>query len=379
MNNTAFIFDRYVTGKDFIGRKQELELLENLVFKGESVAVYDEPGTGKMSLIQQMLSKARMHGQNFILADVSFMKVRTVEDLLLSFASGVMKACAASPSAIRKIVEEYLGGTHLVFDEERFESFGETVSSNWMLDEIDIQKVFELPSALAARKQTRIVVLVREFQSILFPSESGNILKILEKIIERHDLNCPFIFTGSHLNAMKEIFDVKRWFWHRVYRFRLEQIKGEDIAYFIRKGFQPQGKVIEENLIINTAGILRNNMWYVNQLFCIVDSIAKGYVNDNAVDAAIESLLALHSPRFFSQVCSLTDFQLSLLKAVIDGETKFSTSSVIDRYNLNSSANVKRLKDALVKKEIVWFDDEDVPHVQDVLFEYWLRKVYFAR
>lgn len=379
MGGTAFIFDRYVTGKDFIGRSREVEMLKSLVFNGECVAVYDEPGTGKMSLIQQMFTKARLHGEDFILADVSFMRVRTMEDVLLAFAKGVMSACAASPAAMRAIVDKHLAGTHLVFDEERFESFGETVSSNWMLDEIDIQKVFELPSVLAAEKQTRIVVLVREFQTILFPSESYNILKIMEKIIERRDLNCPFIFTGSHLNAMKEIFDVKRWFWHRVYRFHLEKIKGEDIAFFIRKGFQPQGKVIEDKLVVNTAEILRNNMRYVNQLFSIVDAIAKGFVNSNAIDAAIESLLSLHSPRFFSTVCSLTDFQLSLLKAVVDGETKFSTSSVIDRYRLNSSANVKRLKDALVKKEIVWFDDEDVPHVQDVLFEYWLRKVYFAR
>ena len=57
---------------------------------------------------------------------------------------------------------------------------------------------------------------------------------------------------------------------------------------------------------------------------------------------------------------------------------KFSTTEVIDKYRLNSSANVKRLKDALMKKEVIMFNDKDEPVIQDPLFEYWLRKFYFG-
>ena len=116
-----------------------------------------------------------------------------------------------------------------------------------------------------------------------------------------------------------------------------------------------------------------------NHLFSIIDGVARGYVGRDAVPEGIDILLSIHGGRFYSQICSLTDFQLSLLRAVIDGETQLSSSRVIGLYSLNSAANVKRLKDALIKKEILWFDDEDVPHIQDPLFEYWLRKVYFER
>ena len=66
-----------------------------------------------------------------------------------------------------------------------------------------------------------------------------------------------------------------------------------------------------------------------------------------------------------------------LLHAVIDGHTKFSAAEVIQSYHLNSSANVKRLKEALCKKEIISFDDNDTAYILDPLFEYWLRKNYF--
>ena len=76
----------------------------------------------------------------------------------------------------------------------------------------------------------------------------------------------------------------------------------------------------------------------------------------------------------------LTTFQVSLLKAIIDGYTKFSTAEVIRKYSLNSSANVRRLKDALMKKEILTFvGDDERPVIFDPLFEYWLKNTYFKQ
>ena len=61
----------------------------------------------------------------------------------------------------------------------------------------------------------------------------------------------------------------------------------------------------------------------------------------------------------------------------MDGHTRFSSAEVISRYNLNSSANVRRLKDALCRKEIVTFDEHDEPVILDPLFEWWARKYFF--
>ena len=73
----------------------------------------------------------------------------------------------------------------------------------------------------------------------------------------------------------------------------------------------------------------------------------------------------------------LTDHQLSLMEAVLDGVVKFSASEVIAKYRLNSSANVRRVKDALKKKEVITFNEKDEPVILDPLFEYWITKYYF--
>jgi hypothetical protein len=56
---------------------------------------------------------------------------------------------------------------------------------------------------------------------------------------------------------------------------------------------------------------------------------------------------------------------------------KFSASDVIEKYHLNSSANVRRVKDALKKKEVLTFNEKDEPVILDPLFEYWIRNRYF--
>ena len=77
-------------------------------------------------------------------------------------------------------------------------------------------------------------------------------------------------------------------------------------------------------------------------------------------------------------MADLTGFQISLLKATLAGCKRFSSAEVIEKYHLNSSANVRRIKDALCKKEILSFDEDDNPSVIDPLFEYWAKTSFFG-
>ena len=92
---------------------------------------------------------------------------------------------------------------------------------------------------------------------------------------------------------------------------------------------------------------------------------------------ALDTIISIHEPRFIATMNDLTTFQVCLLRAVVDGVNKFSSAEVIRHYNLNSSANVLRLKEALCKKEVLTFDENDEPRILDPLFEYWVTKKYF--
>ena len=114
-------------------------------------------------------------------------------------------------------------------------------------------------------------------------------------------------------------------------------------------------------LIRTEEKLFRSNIWYINHFAAICDSLSKGYIIEATLMEALDMLISIHEPRFVAIMEGLTTYQASLLKAILEGHQKFSSAEVINRYCLNSSANVKRLKEALCKKEIITFEESDDP------------------
>ena len=104
------------------------------------------------------------------------------------------------------------------------------------------------------------------------------------------------------------------------------------------------GKVIERELVLGACKLFRGQMWYLNHFTSICDTMTRGYLNEGILMEALKVILSIHEPRFISIVNDLTDHQLSLLKAVLDGVVKFSSADVIEKYHLNSSLLITSLK-----------------------------------
>lgn len=378
---TNIVYSKPVTGKNFIGRKNESIILGNLLRQGENVVIYEPPKTGKTSLIQQTFFNMRTSGEMFSLVDFSLGNVRTAADFMMRLGSEVFKAATSSPEEYPGLVERYLGGTHFVFDEDIFASRGQVISLNWDMDLNDIDAVINLPYRMAGESGQRIFILIDEFQNIMLTEDGEKLLKTMESIMK--GIQSPmrkmatFIFCGSRVNAMKFIFEEKRFFHRQVERVKISPIEDKTIADANIKMFLSNGKVIDRDLMLGTCKLFKNNVWYINHFCAICNGIAKGYIMESMLEQALDEMIAIHEPRFRAIMADLTTFQICLLRAIMDGYTKFSSAEVIERYNLNSSANVRRLKDALCKKEIVTFSDREDPEILDPLFEYWVGKYFF--
>ena len=375
-----FIYDRYVTNKDFAGRKSECLALTSLIEAGENVVLYEPPKSGKKSLIQQAFFVMRLGGKIINAAVLDMFGIRTLEDLLTRFGSTVIRSIASSPDEYGMIVSRHLSGTHFVFDRQRFADCDEVVSLNWKPDEEDIRAMFSLPFRLARDNGARITAVIEEFQAILDIREYDTVLKSMETVFRENgkDSGCSYIISGSKVNAMKSIFCHRKYLYRQVEHLPLMPVNENELMEHIRRGFLKGGKEIDKELAIGVCRLFRDNIWYINHFSAICDYLSKGYINEGIMIDALNALISIHEPRFMSMVDSLTEHQVRFLKAVLDGITKFSSTDVIEKYSLNSSANVKRVKDALMKKEILTFNDNDEPSILDPLFEYWIRKNYFG-
>ena len=379
---TPFVYNKYVTGKNFIGRRSDSTVLSNLLSAGENVSLWEPPKSGKMSLVEQTLFNMRIQGRHFLVAEVNLLDVRSCDVLLRRWGDAVIRCFATTPSEYSDIVKTHLDGTHFVFDEEVYSQKDEILSTNWDVDENDVKAILALSYKLVQGSDSQLFVLVEEFQNIEFCPESERIFKILESVFREasasgQNRKCSMILCGSRVNAMKEIFEHRKFFWRQVEHLPLQKVDEKEIIDHIIKGFLSSGKVIDRNLLFGVCKLFDNNLWYINHFTSICDSLSKGYIMEPVLLDALDMLMSIHEPRFIATMDDLTTFQVSLLRAVVEGHTKFSSSEVIAHYGLNSSANVRRLKDALCKKEILTFDDKDEPVIMDPLFKYWVMKKYF--
>lgn len=374
--DTPFIYDRYVTGKNFIGRKAECHALENLLRSGNNVVIYDQPKSGKMSVIQQTFFNMRLTGRQFAVAQIRLLNTRTVESFLTKLGSEIIRSVASTPDEYKDIIDRHLQGTHFLFDRTRFSEHDELLSLNWDADGNDIAALFRLPKKLSAEKGCDFYIVIEEFQTLLKTADPDMLFSTMEKTFETENAGYSYILTGSMVNAMKYIFEYRKFFYRKIEHLPLSHVDDKDIIEYIVKGFLTSGKVIERDLVLGASRLFRSNMWYINHFIAICDSLSKGYINEGILMEALRIIISLHEPRFMAIMNGLTDHQISLLRAILEGVTRFSSTDVIEKYSLNSSANVRRVKDALMKKEIITFNEREDPVIMDPLFKYWLEKYY---
>ncbi len=379
--DTPFVYDNYVTGRNFVGRKMECTILSNLLEAGEHVTLYEPPKSGKMSVVQQTLFNMRAAGRQFSVAWVNLFNVRTVYDFLKRFGTAVIKPVYSTPAEYSQVVSRHLEGTHFLFDPARFASHEEIVCLNWEPDENDVEQMLRLPFRIAEERGVPCYVVIEEFQNLTRAADFDyeTVFHIMERIFAEKNRSASYIMTGSQVNAMKNIFAERKFFYRQVEHLPLQVVDDKDIIEHIIRGFRTSGKVIERDLVIGACKLFRSNMWYLNHFVSICDSMSRGYLNEGILMEALKTIVSVNEPRFLAIVNDLTDHQLSLMRAIIDGVVKFSATDVIDRYRLNSSANVRRVKDALRKKEVITFNEKDEPVILDPLFEYWITKYYFER
>ena len=105
---------------------------------------------------------------------------------------------------------------------------------------------------------------MHEFQNILLTEGPDTILNIYEEVVRkagpRQRELCSWIWVGSRVNAMKTIFEQKRYFYRMVQRVKLEPISYREIENHVIKGFLVSGKVIDNEFVEKICAILQNNM-----------------------------------------------------------------------------------------------------------------------
>lgn len=370
----SFTYDKPVVGRANIGRKADAEALAEMLRQGRHAVIYEPPKSGKSSLVQQTFALMNAAKDPFVVLEANLLGLRSIRDVVLELGSQMICSVARTAQEISESVGRFFSGTPFRYDDLEYKSTGRILDINHNISVDDILTVFGLPERIAAETGRRVYLVIDEFQEILFTEDHICILDAMKAALAGSRY-VGFIVCGSRVNAMKSLFPEAD---EAFTRLPLSRIHVKDIAYYMTKSFLSKGKVIEQSQIEEICAVTRCNPWYINHFCAICDGLSRGYVMNTIVKESLDAMIAVYEPRFRAVMADLTNYQISFLKAVLEGCTRFSSLEVITVYGLNSSANVNRIKDALCKKEIITLDEEDSRiEILDPLFEYWASRYYF--
>lgn len=351
--DSPFAFDKVAAGNSILGREKEIKAFcDTLRKQGKGVSMSTGPKSGKETIIREGLVRLKESGFNFLLCELNLYNIRSYPHFVDLFKR-TMTEC------FREVNRNSL------------------LSFDFNLDTLPPKKVFELPARIASEMSCIVVVYFKEFQNLLNFEGSEFHLDDLDRIWSKQT-NVRYILTGSFINSMKTITEERKLFYYITHPIELPAIDKKNVCDYIVTTFLNSGRVIETEEALAIYDIAGGNMWYIKQLCGICFSMPVGYINRKIVNRARDSVISVYESTYLHTMKDLTFNQINLLQAIIDEVRRFSSSEVLDRYQLNSSANVARIKDALQKRELIAFDSEDGAFIIDPLFKYWLKNYYFA-
>lgn len=367
-----FIFGRAVSGEYFTDRENETKKLVDNFRYGINTIIVSPRRYGKTSLVKKAINCCVDPDVRIVFLDV--FSSRNPEEFCKIFADAIIKQTS---SRVEEWIEEakrflsHLAPRINISPDPLSEvslSFGVIPS------EMDIDSILDLPEKIAKSKNCRIVVCIDEFQQVGEYSQSLHFQRKLRTHWQHHE-SASYCLFGSKKHMMNELFEKPS---NPFYKFgeliNLNKIGTEDWVKFIIERFNSSGKTMPQSVAEQICRLTDTYSSYVQQLSWLVwIKYDKDHL-DEVLQQAYEELLAHSSVLFEQQTQDLTAYQMNFLKALTDDVNKdFTSKEILRQYELGTAANITRLKNALIKKELIEYSQGNY-RITDPILKEWLRR-----
>jgi hypothetical protein len=374
---SPFFIGTLVSGDSFVDRETARKHLRANFRSGQNTVIISPRRWGKSSLIRQVaLDMQRDKSVRFAFVDL--FHVRTEQDFLERTIEATIKALGKTMDQRMADVKEFIRGVVPQI------GFGLDPQSEFSL-KLDLpegrrsmQDLLDLPERMAKAKGIRLVLCIDEFQNIGMLPDPLGFQKMLRASWQHHKHVCHVIY-GSKRHMMMDLFNKQSM---PFYRFGdvlfLDKIERSDWVPFIKGRFASVKINIAESVCDHLAARMQDHSYHVQMLGHAAWLRTSGRTCSQAtVDTALQDLLNQHDALYHRLVDELTTPQLNYLRALLNGVTRFTTMDTIRRFNLGSSAHVKRMTSALENKEVLDFRGKETEWI-DPLFKIWLEERFWG-
>ena len=367
-----FVFGKAAEGAFFTDRAEDARRLTANLTHGINTILISPRRWGKTSLVKKVLAEIDKPDIKPVFIDI--FQCKSEYEFYHAFAMAVIKQTSSKLDEWVEMAKTFLSNISPKF------SFGSdpmndfSLSFEWNPKDDTETDILQLPEKIAQKKNVHLVVCLDEFQQMADFVDSVKFQKKLRSVWQ-HQQNVTYCMFGSKKHLMENIFNDKSM---PFYKFGdmmfLKKIPTEEWVPFICTKFYETGKSISAEQAARICEATENLSSYVQHLAWVVWYKSDKVVTNKDITAAIDDLLEQNKVFFQREVEQLSELQFNFLRALANGVmTGFSRKDVIKRYRLESSANVQSVKKALLKKDLIDVDGQEISF-NDSLFKLWLKR-----
>ncbi len=376
MDDTPFVFGKLATSLEFTDREKESKQLTSNFRSLVNTVLLSPRRWGKTSLINKVAEKLGQKESGLKICQIDLFNVRTEEGFYISLATEILKSTSTKWEETAQNAKNFLSRLlpRITFspDNQNEISFG----ISWEELKKNPDEILDLAETIATERNLKIVVCIDEFQSISDFENAQAFQRKLRSHWQRHT-HVSYCLYGSKRHMLLDVFTNPSMPFYKFGNMMfLQKISTENWVTFVRRRFNETGKSIREQEAVLIAILAENHSYYVQQLAQQSWLRTTDECTSSIVSESHESIVNQLSLLFINITESLTTMQLNFLKALLSDEKQLSSQRTLQRYRLGTSANIARLKQALLGREIIDINANKIDF-QDPMYKYWLKKVYF--
>jgi uncharacterized protein len=371
-----FIFGKLAVDKYFTNRKEDITHLTGNFKMLVNTILISPRRWGKSSLVEKASKEILKTEKNIRFCFIDAFNVRTEEQFYQLFATEVLKASSSRFETMIENASSLMGRfiPRLSFNPGNQQEI--SLALDWKEVKKQPDDILNMAEKIASKNKWKFIICVDEFQNIATFNNHLAFQKKLRASWQKHQ-NTAYCLYGSKRHMLIDVFSNTSM---PFYKFGdlifLEKIKKEEWIKFIVRRFKETKKVISKDEAGMIATIAECHPYYVQQLaqqsWLRTDEKCSKEIIQNAHESIIDQLSLL----FYAKTEELTNYQINLLKAVLEGVKQFSSRDALEKYDLGTSPNVIRLKKALESKEIIDLSGEEIK-LLDPMYKSWLETRYF--
>ena len=376
MDKKSFIFGTAVSDYNFIGREKETQRLVANFTEGINTILISPRRIGKTSLVKHV-KKLLNSRQDIIVVYLDMFACKTEYEFYNTLSAAVLKQTASHAEKWMEYAKEFLVRLtpKLTFSPEANTDFSLSLGITPKTHTPD--EVLNLAEEIARKRGKRIVVCIDEFQQLGELPDSLTVQKRLRTAWQHQKLTSYCLF-GSKQHLMSNIFQRRNMpFYQFGDMIFLGKIDTSTWVDYIVDHFDDRNRHISRELAQRLCEQVDNYSSYVQQLAWLLFSrLNEGDTATNEqLSLAVNDLLDANEALFMQQVEPLSAYQMNFLRAVAAGVHKgFGEKEIREEFNLGSPANITRLKNALINKDLIEVQGRGSLYLTDPVFRLWLQR-----